>query len=168
MPKDIKHAVHFSSGKDNWETPDNVFNYFNKTLGYNFEVDAAAEPTNAKTPVWYGIQENGFFIDGLEQDWSNKRIWLNPPYSKTLQPRFLKKALQASDLGARVVCLLPARTDTKMWHEYVMKADQVYFIKGRLQFKGSNASAPFPSCVVIFQNGAHRPRFFSLDKKEIK
>jgi len=46
--------------------------------------------------------------------------------------------------------LIPSRTDTKYWHDYIMKADEIRFIKGRLKFGNAKNSAPFPSCVVVF------------------
>lgn len=163
----MNKEVLFSTGKDDWETPDEVFNYFNSL--YHFNLDAAANATNHKTPTWFGEQADGTFVNGLVQDWSGKTIWLNPPYSNPLQKNFIQKALEAASEDSTVVCLLPARTDTHLWHNFVMRADEVYFIKGRLQFKGAEASAPFPSCVVVFRNGQHNsPRFFSLDKKTLK
>ncbi|MEH7246485.1 DNA N-6-adenine-methyltransferase [Neobacillus niacini] len=62
-----------------------------------------------------------------------------------------RKAFEESSKGATVVCLIPARTDTKYWHDYVMKADEIRFVKGRLKFGGSKNSAPFPSAVVVFR-----------------
>ena len=58
-----------------------------------------------------------------------------------------------------MVMLIPARTDTKYWHQYVMRADEVYFVKGRLKFGDSENSAPFPSAVVVF-DGANRQQIF--------
>ena len=47
--------------------------------------------------------------------------------------------------------LLPARTDTRWFHDYINKKAEIRFIKGRLKFGGSNNNAPFPSMVVIFR-----------------
>ncbi len=47
--------------------------------------------------------------------------------------------------------LLPARTDTKWFHEYVLHKAEIRFIKGRLKFGDGNNSAPFPSMVVIYR-----------------
>ena len=73
---------------------------------------------------------------------------MNPPYGRTIK-QWMKKAYESSLTGATVVCLVPARTDTKWWHDYAMKGD-IEFIKGRLKFGGSKNSAPFPSAVVVF------------------
>ena len=66
---------------------------------------------------------------------------------------WIKKAYEESqDSNTKVVMLIPARTDTRYWHDYVMKAELVYFVKGRLKFGDSSNSAPFPSAVVVFNN----------------
>ena len=75
---------------------------------------------------------------------------MNPPYGRAIK-NWLKKAYEEGQKpNTTVVCLIPARTDTRYWHDYVMKAQAVYFIKGRLKFGDSNNSAPFPSAVVVF------------------
>ena len=89
-------------------------------------------------------------IDGLKQDWTkNKSNWMNPPYGREIK-HWLKKAAESN---ANVVCLIPARTDTTWWCDYVMdKAAEVRFIKGRLKFRGSTeGSAPFPSAIVVYK-----------------
>ena len=89
-------------------------------------------------------------IDGLKQDWSrNKTNWMNPPYGREIK-HWMKKA---SESGANVVCLVPARTDTEWWHNYVIgKAAEIRFIKGRVKFTGGNGKdAPFPSAIVIYK-----------------
>ncbi|MGD7664880.1 DNA N-6-adenine-methyltransferase [Brevibacillus laterosporus] len=77
-----------------------------------------------------------------------KVCWMNPPYGKEIG-KWVKKAFEEASKGATVVCLLPARTDTKWWHEYCMKGE-IRLVKGRLKFGDSNNSAPFPSAVIIF------------------
>ena len=92
-------------------------------------------------------------IDGLAQDWSqNESNWMNPPYGTAIKA-WMKKA--AEEIGANIVCLVPARTDTDWWHSYVMnKATEVRFIKGRLKFTGEKTgTAPFPSAIVIYRAG---------------
>lgn len=79
---------------------------------------------------------------------------MNPPYSEV--DEWMRKAYGAALEGATVVCLIPARTDTKWWHDYVMKAE-IRFIKGRLKFGDAENSAPFPSAIIVF-----RPREFKL------
>ena len=83
--------------------------------------------------------------DGLSQDWQGV-CWMNPPYGKKIGA-WMKKAMEAK---TTVVCLVPSRTDTKWWHDYAMKADEIRFIKGRLKFGNSKNSAPFPSAIIVF------------------
>ena len=64
--------------------------------------------------------------------------------------KWVKKAYFASlKPSTRVVCLLPARTDTKWFHRYCAKGE-IWFIEGRLKFGGAKNSAPFPSMIVFF------------------
>jgi hypothetical protein len=86
--------------------------------------------------------------DGLKQDWLGT-CWMNPPYGREIG-LWVKKAFDESKKhGSIIVCLVPARTDTKWWHDYAMKAD-VKFIKGRLKFGGAKHGAPFPSALLVF------------------
>jgi site-specific DNA-methyltransferase (adenine-specific) len=74
---------------------------------------------------------------------------MNPPYGRSIG-RWMKKAWEASRSGATVVCLVPARTDTKWWHDFAMRGE-IKFLKGRLKFGGCTKSAPFPSAIVVFK-----------------
>lgn len=147
-----KLKVHFSSGKDDWETPDELFQLYDRT--YHFGLDAAANETNHKCPIWFG--PGGVREDALEGSWRGYgNIWLNPPYSRKLQAEFVKKAVyEAMRWGEfSVVCLLPARTDTKLFHDYIWNkiGAEVTFLRGRLKFKGAQHGAPFPSMIVVFE-----------------
>ena len=133
--------VHFSSATDNWATPQDLFDAWDAV--YNFEVDVCASEENAKCKSYYTKEQ-----DGLAQDWSNKRCWMNPPYGREIG-KWMKKAYEAGQQGATVVCLVPARTDTAWWHDYAAKG-AVYFLRGRLKFGNAKNSAPFPSAVVVF------------------
>lgn len=82
---------------------------------------------------------------------------MNPPYGRQIQ-RWVKKAWESAQQGATVVCLLPARTDTAWWHDYVMEADEIRFIRGQLKFSGRKWNAPFPSAVIVFRNGRRAPQ----------
>ena len=133
----------FSSKNTTWETPQWLFNQLDKE--FNFELDVCATDDNAKCSKYFTPQENG-----LKQKWEGI-CWMNPPYGREIGA-WVKKAYESSLEGATVVCLLPARTDTKWWHEYCMKASEIRFIKGRLKFGNSKNSAPFPSAIVVFSN----------------
>jgi len=130
-----------SSNSVEWETPDDFFSEVSRLYG-PFTLDVCATDENKKC--------NKFFTketDGLKQDWSGI-CWMNPPYGREIKA-WMKKAYNESLRGARVVCLVPARTDTAWWHDYAIKG-HITFIKGRLKFKGAEHSAPFPSAIVVF------------------
>jgi site-specific DNA-methyltransferase (adenine-specific) len=136
----------FSHKSDDWETPDNLFKQLDEE--FHFECDAAADDTNTRCEYYLDPE----LLPPLElESWGDlyKTFYLNPPYSQV--EAFVKKASCEADKGAIIVCLLPARTDTKWWHEYVLKASEIRFIKGRIKFRGAENSAPFPSVIVIFR-----------------
>ena len=74
---------------------------------------------------------------------------MNPPYGREIS-KWIEKAYYDHLMGAVVVCLVPARTDTKYWHKFIFPYATIRFLKGRLKFGDSKNSAPFPSAVVIF------------------
>ena len=135
------NRVVFSSATDNWSTPQDLFDKLDKE--FHFTLDVCASGDNAKTCEFISKS-----MDGLSQKWDGV-CWMNPPYGRKII-NWVKKAYDESLLGTTVVCLLPSRTDTRWWHDYVMKAKKIRFIKGRLKFGGSKNSAPFPSAIVIF------------------
>jgi len=123
--------VHFSSARLDWETPDDVYNELNKEFKFTFD-PCPHNPT----------------FDGLNIRW-RARNFINPPYGREIG-KWLRKGYEESLRGKLCVFLIPSRTDTKWFHNYVMKAREIRFIKGRLKFKGAVNSAPFPSCIVVF------------------
>ena len=134
----------FSSKDQTWETPIEFFNKVNEE--FNFYIDVCATEATAKCDMYYTPE-----IDGLKQEW-NGICWMNPPYGREIG-KWIEKAYKESSKGATVVCLIPARTDTKYWHEYIFPlASEIRFIKGRLKFGNSTNSAPFPSALVVFKN----------------
>jgi phage N-6-adenine-methyltransferase len=136
-------SVHFSSKTDMWSTPQNLFDSFDFTHGFNLDVCATSENTKC---IRYFTPE----IDGLKQTWGGV-CWMNPPYGRNIS-KWVKKAYEsvANGEAIKVVCLLPARTDTAWFHDYCIKGN-VNFIRGRLKFGGCKNSAPFPSMIVIFE-----------------
>ena len=134
-------AVHFSSKTDEWATPQWLFDELNKEFG--FTLDVCALPDNAKCEKYYTPD-----VDGIKQSWENNTCWMNPPYGREIS-KWVQKAYEESKQST-VVCLLPARTDTRWWHEYCMKGE-IRFLRGRLKFGQAKNSAPFPSAVVIFR-----------------
>ena len=133
-------SVHFSSATDNWATPQDLFDNLNDL--YQFELDVCASKDNAKCKTFFTVEE-----DGLTQDWKGS-CWMNPPYGREIG-KWMAKAYESSKNGAKVVCLVPARTDTAWWHDYAMNG-KITFIRGRLKFGNSKNSAPFPSALVVF------------------
>ena len=144
--------VMFSSESTEWETPPEVFDPLHREFG--FTLDVCATPGNAKCPNYFTPE-----ADGLAQSWSGV-CWMNPPYGRGPKGiiRWMKKAhWEACIMGATVVALVPARTDTQWWHEYVMKADEIRFLRGRITFVGAAHSAPFPSAIVVYGHRGRTP-----------
>ena len=136
--------VHYSSKTNEWSTPQAFFDELNKE--FNFTLDPCATRENAKCTKYFTVED-----DGLKQDWSNDVVFMNPPYGREIK-YWVQKAFEESLKGATVVCLIPARTDTTYWHNYIFgKADDIRFIKGRLKFGGSKNPAPFPSAIIIYK-----------------
>ena len=130
-----------TSNTDQWSTPQAFFDGLNAEFG--FTVDVCALPENAKCAKYYTPE-----MDGLAQKWGGA-CWMNPPYGREIG-KWVKKAAEA---GTLVVGLLPARTDTMWFHDYIYGRAEMRFVKGRLKFGDSKNSAPFPSMVVIWRNG---------------
>ena len=144
---DIWNTLLNQSNKTEWGTPQVLYDMLNDE--FNFTLDPCASKENAKCDRYYTIEDNG-----LIQDWANDRVFLNPPYGRGLTSIWLKKAYQESLKGALVVCLIPARTDTAYWHDYIFPYAEIRFIKRRVRFVdgGKPKDAPFPSAIVIFDN----------------
>jgi len=135
--------VHFSSQSNEWSTPQDFFDELNKE--FHFIMDVCATKENAKCEKFITEDEDGLATDIF---WSSCN-WMNPPYGREIG-KWIKKASE----NPITVCLIPARTDTKYFHEYIYNKPnvEVRFIKGRLKFGGHKNSAPFPSMIVIFKN----------------
>lgn len=129
----------FESKRQDWETPDELFNPLNDEFGFSLDVCATAE--NAKCQRYFTKAENG-----LAQDWHGV-CWMNPPFGE--QGAWVRKAFQEAQKGATVVCLLPSRTNTNWWHDYCMKGE-IRFVRGRPKFKGAEHGLPQPLSIVVF------------------
>lgn len=133
----------FSSKSNEWETPQDLYEKLNSEFG--FTLDPCSTPDNAKCEKFYTLQDNG-----LEQDWEGETVFCNPPYGREL-PKWIRKCFEeAQKPETKVVMLIPARTDTRAFHKYILGKSEIRFIKGRLKFNGYKYSAPFPSMVVVF------------------
>lgn len=143
----MNREVMFSSKSNEWETPQYLFDRLNKE--FNFDLDPCATEENAKCSMFYTIKE-----DGLKQDWKGYTVFCNPPYGREL-PKWIEKCYTESRKpNTEVVMLIPARTDTKAFHEYILGKSEIRFIRGRLKFNGCKNGAPFPSMVIVMSGGS--------------
>lgn len=129
----------FTSNTDLWATPQDFFDELDKE--FVFDLDVCALPENAKCERYFTPEE-----DGLKQEW-NGTVWCNPPYGRQIG-KWVEKACKSE---CTVVMLLPARTDTGWFHDYIYGKAEIRFVRGRLKFGESKNSAPFPSMVVIYR-----------------
>ena len=134
-----------SSTTNEWSTPQVFFDELNKE--FDFTLDPCATKENAKCASFFTKEQNG-----LVQPWTG-RVFCNPPYGRVIG-QWVKRACDEVTNGNAelVVMLLPARTDTRWWHDYCMRVwpHGIRLLKGRLKFGDGTNSAPFPSAVVIF------------------
>ena len=136
----------FSSNTNEWATPVKFFEELNKE--FNFTLDPCATDDNAKCRKYFTVKENG-----LVQDWGGEVVFCNPPYGREL-PLWVRKCYEEHKKNSiTIVMLIPARTDTSYFHEYIYGKSEIRFIRGRLKFNDCKQSAPFPSMVVIYKNG---------------
>jgi site-specific DNA-methyltransferase (adenine-specific) len=126
----------FSSASVHWATPKDLYD----ALDAEFHFNDDPCPLHGR--------------GGLDREWGT-RTYCNPPYGQEIT-KWCKKGYEESLKGKLVVMLIPSRTDTKWWHEYIMKASEIRFCKGRLKFGGSETGAPFPSAIVIFRPVLYR------------
>jgi phage N-6-adenine-methyltransferase len=136
------NKVLFSSNNTEWETPQQLFDMLN--IIFHFDIDVCATKDNAKCVDYWTKKD-----DALSKDWVGC-CWMNPPYGRGVDVWVKKAYDEAKKQGSTVVCLLPARVDTKWWHNYCSSAEYK-FIKGRLKFSNNTNSAPFPSVLVVFR-----------------
>ena len=138
----------FKSNTVEWATPADVFDPLNREFG--FTMDVAATDENAKCPRYYTRED-----DGLAQPWDGV-CWMNPPYGEDV-PKWLARALDESKRGVTTVCLIPARTNTKWFHDLCLSVAEVRFVKGRPKFGDADHGLPLPLAVVVY-----RPRYGSV------
>ncbi len=137
----------FSSKTDLWETPQKLFDELDSE--FHFDMDVCANPENAKCEKFFSPE-----MDGLKQNW-NGMCWCNPPYGKEIG-KWIQKAAESVHGGATTIMLIPARTDTKWFHEFIYGKAEVRFLRGRLKFGNAKNYAPFPSMIVIFKKEAEQ------------
>lgn len=141
----FNREVMFSSKSGEWNTPKDLYDWLDDQ--FHFTLDPCTSEDNPMdAPKFYTSKE-----DGLKQSWKGKRVYVNPPYGR-IYPIWVRKAYKevTENDCELVVMLLPARTDTIIFHDYCTKGE-IWFLKGRLHFSGHKDPAPFPSMVVIFR-----------------
>lgn len=132
-----------STGNIVAETPKYLFDKISSI--FNFSLDVCALPENAKCENYYTPKD-----DGLSKPWMGG-VWCNPPYGREISS-WVKKAYEESqkEYNSFVLMLLPARTDTKWWWDWVQGKATLFFIKGRVKFGDHNVGAPFPSVLALY------------------
>jgi site-specific DNA-methyltransferase (adenine-specific) len=129
-----------SSSSCEWTTPEHIFRQLDDE--FHFTLDPCSTHENAKCAKHY-TQED----DGLAQDWTGETVFCNPPYGREM-PKWIEKCAVED---ATCVMLIPARTDTKAFHQWILGRAEIRFVKGRLRFGGARHNAPFASMIVIFR-----------------
>lgn len=145
MMKDVL----FSSKSEEWETPQWLFEKLDNQ--HHFTLDPCCTDKNAKCTKHYTKEQ-----DGLSKEWSGETVFCNPPYGRDITKWVKKASDESRNPGTKIVMLLPSRTDTAWFHDYIYNKETVLFIRGRLKFGESKNNAPFPSMVVVFDNIAKK------------
>ena len=147
----------FSNINNAWCTPQSFFDKINEE--FNFTLDPCCTEVSAKCKNFYTPQK-----DGLLQDWTGESVFVNPPYGRQIGKWVKKCYEEGQKKNTTVVLLIPSRTDTRYFHDYILGKAEIRFLKGRLTFwdldgeKYKNGDfksmtpAPFPSLLAIFKN----------------
>lgn len=135
------NQVWFNRSKVDYETPDEIFDPLDAE--FHFTLDVAATTENTKCRKFFTVDQ-----DGLIQDWQGV-CWMNPPFGREMK-KWVKKAFEEWKKGTTVVCLLPSRTNTAWWHDWVMKGE-IRFIRGEVKFKGQKNGLWMPMAIIIFR-----------------
>lgn len=131
----------YSKARTDWGTPLKLFEELNDL--YHFDYDMACDANNALAPM--------FAEDTLAVEWpGNCSLFCNPPYGSRAMAPFFERGWDAHLRGSVVVYLVPCRTDTACFHDWMLKGE-IEFLRGRLRYRGSSSNAaPFPSCIVRY------------------
>ena len=160
----------FTSSKDDWETPDDLFDQLDAEFGFDW--DCASTAGNCKlagtflAASYYGPDhDHPGYHNAFAVSWDCfESGWLNPPYGRGIGAWVQKaaEAVQAEDGPNVVVVLVPARPDTQWWCRWATQADEIRYIEGRLTFKGAPSAAPFPSALLVFRRRYATPYNYHL------
>jgi phage N-6-adenine-methyltransferase len=136
---------------DHHATPQDFFDTLDAE--FNFTLDACASDRNRKASEWFGLDHpDRDRRDGLASPWETYgAVWCNPPYGRSIGA-WMEKCSAEAAAGRTVVALVPARTDTRWFHDHVLAVGaEVRYVRGRLKFGGQANSAPFPSVVIVYR-----------------
>lgn len=134
----------FMSESNEWATPQDLFDELDKE--FHFTLDPCSSEENHKCDKYYTKA-----TDGLSQNWGGERVFVNPPYGSEISKWVEKSYREGTKDNTLVVMLIPSRTDTRYFHDYIYKRCEIRFVKGRLKFGDGKGSAPFPSMLVIYR-----------------
>lgn len=146
----------FSSDNPCWGTPQELFRALDGE--FHFGLDAAATASNAKCSSFFSPE-----VDGLAQNWDvGAGVFCNPPYGREIG-RWVQKAYQEFQGGVEpIVLLLPARTDTRWFHDFIYGKAELRFLRGRVRFTDESGRpgepAPFPSMIAIYRRVKNEQR----------
>ena len=146
----MNHKLMFSHENNSWCTPKDFFDKLNEE--FNFTLDPCCTKESALCKKYFTPED-----DGLKKSWGGEVVFCNPPYGKEIKV-WVKKCYEESLEGTKIVLLIPARTDTTYFHDYIYGKAEIRLIRGRLKFIDLNSlvpkekwtSAPFPSMLAIF------------------
>lgn len=144
----MNNELMFSSKSDEWYTPIDFYNELDKE--FKFNLDPCATNLNHKCPKYFTKEDNG-----LLQSWEGHNVFCNPPYGRHIGAWVEKAFNESKKENTIVVMLIPARTDTRWFHDFIYHKAEIRFIKGRLKFGGCKNAAPFPSMIVIFKGASN-------------
>ena len=163
----------FSSRRQDWETPRRFFAIVSAAVG-GFGFDAAARSDNSLAPAGFFFDRGDDALAGEAGTWATaadgSNIWLNPPYGRNIS-KFVARAAAEREAGANIALLIPARTDTKYFHDHLYRRDgiEILYLRGRLKFGESKTGAPFPSMLCFLRGTpdglslSHNGRFFIIN-----
>lgn len=140
----------FSSASNEWETPIEFFQQLDAE--FHFTLDPCCQEYSHKCNKYYTSEMNG-----LDKSWEGETVFCNPPYGREIGLWVQKCYEESLKPNTTVVMLIPARTDTRWFHNYIYQKNnvEVRFLQGRLKFvnrlQDKPQPAPFPSMVVIFR-----------------
>lgn len=156
--KSMDCNIMFSSSKDDWTTPKDLFEALNEE--FRFTVDLCSSDENALCKKHYTKENSGF-----DADLTGERVFCNPPYGRKSTADWIEKCATCN--AEIAVMLIPARTDTLAFHKYIYNKAEIRFLRGRLKFGGGSNSAPFPSMIVIFRGNTASGELHQITIKEI-